>query len=250
MATVAIVVVLALAWMLVLARGRRRMPSPLESVERHHRTLAAVDLAARSSGEPTDARRARPDRRARREPRIARRSSGWSSSRLRVGTVAAIVAAVAAVGLAVVLSQARGHGQRSASSSHHGSTARSSTGRTPQPAPTTSTTTPAVVLTGRDAGSASYSVTSHDFVVNVSANGPCWIEARTRAGGEVIQSATMQAGENRAFAAHGSLWLRLGDPNNATVIVNDSPVDVSGRMDVPLNVAFTAGATSPAPTSR
>ncbi len=162
----------------------------------------------------------------------------------------AMVAAAAVVFLAAVVAVAILAEPSAKTPSHNASRSGSAVTRTTSPQPhhsaaqghgsPTSTTAPTLQPTTSTTAAAAYSAPSSNYVVALSASGPCWILASDVSTGRVIWTGTMRAGQTQQIPVTGSILLRLGAAFSVAVTLDGEPVVLPIGHASPFNVTFQA----------
>jgi hypothetical protein len=116
-------------------------------------------------------------------------------------------------------------------------------GTTTTTAPTTTTTWPAsfvAVATSAANKTATYSVPSSSYVVNVTgAAGAVWTVYRMGAANTLEFQGTVASGHTESLRMTGPSQVTLGSPHNARVSVGGSPVTLPTPLSAPLTLFFT-----------
>jgi len=188
----------------------------------------------------------------------AKRSASRQRRLAAQALVAATVALVVAAGAVYFALGGSGHGPGQASAPSTSLPTSRAAGATTSPttsphsttAPTapssssststTSTTLPKPVqLLSAIGGTDTYQLHSRTASIVVKVTGPCWVEVRAGSpAGQVVTEETLQTGQSATVT--GPAWIRLGDPPNASVLVDGTPTTVPGsKFGVPLNLDFT-----------
>ena len=178
--------------------------------------------------------------------------------RRRGSTVMIVVAAVVIFGvLAYVGSRRSGTGHPSHAATHATSTTTGSTRPTSTTAATsragtakkkhtkpTPTTVPTqIVAVSSTASRAIYPVGSDAYSLNLSASGPCWVDATTVATGSTLWTGTMQAGGSQVIHATGAVTVELGSPS-VSIALNGVPVVFPTPIQAPFTAAFQPAAVA------
>jgi len=184
---------------------------------------------------------------------------------LRWLEAAAVIAAFASAGTALVLVLAPAHGRsgvgapvpttahaRAVTTSPPrdqaapSTTAPASAPATTTPAPTPTTAARAApalpaYLVSTSSGTADYQLSNPSASIVVEASGPCWIEVRVgNSAGRVVYVGTLE--EGNISRVTGPAWIRLGDPVYARVTVNGDHMAIpDAKKAVPLDLQFTVG---------
>lgn len=87
---------------------------------------------------------------------------------------------------------------------------------------------------------ATYEVPTTADVVQLTASGPCWVEATDKATGSVLWMGTLSAGQSHSFPAAGTILIRLGQATNVTLAVSGTPVQLPAGFHSPFDVTFQA----------
>jgi hypothetical protein len=179
-----------------------------------------------------DARRTRP---AGGLGRLPLRGGGRSRTRTGAGAAVAVLA-LAVAGAATALALTDGVTQ------HHKGQGTDQPGGSTNPTspPATNGSPTALTPVSSNSGSATYSVPSSSFALEVSATGPCWVEAKpSAASAQVVYEGVLDAGATHTFSASGSIWLRVGYPGHIQVSLNGVPVQVpAAGASSPFNLTF------------
>lgn len=170
------------------------------------------------------------------------RPFGGSKARLgRRTKVGASAAGVVVVVGGVVIGLTVGGGQAAKHHPPSKAAAAAAKARTRTSAPFTpanSPTQPAVVELSNSTASATYQVSSSAFTVAVNASGPCWIEAKRSANStKTLYEGTLEAGTRHSIDTTGSVWVRLGAPENAQVSLDGTAVQLPPGSS-PFNLSF------------
>jgi RodZ C-terminal domain len=165
--------------------------------------------------------------------------------------VAAPAAAIAVVGVLIVILIVTGfhststHHEKGSSTAHSvGSTATAPGQRTipahRHPAATTTVPTPTVSAPSAvTAHSATYTVGPTTYTLNLSAvNGECWLEATNTANGSVLFSGTLLSGQSHSVSATGGVTVVAGAPQSFSATVNGAPVALPSGYQAPFTLTF------------
>lgn len=143
--------------------------------------------------------------------------------------LAAVVIAAAVVPAAVLSgASSTNHATRSATPR----TATGTHGSAPPPSPTQ------ITPVRSDENGAVYQLTSANYELAISANGPCWIDVLQGQGGPQIFEGTLAAGDVRTISAKGAVWVRVGDAAHMSATIDDIPVVMPGATGAPYDLSF------------
>jgi hypothetical protein len=148
-------------------------------------------------------------------------------------TLAAGVAAAAAAGGSIAWFESAPPSR--AASPRTAPAATPTTTVAPPPPPTT---VPPLVAQSVSSAGATYAVRSLPLELDLSLIGPCWAELRSGSpDGPLLFEGTLTSGSHRTWSALGGLFLRLGDPAAARLVVDGTAVSLPLVAD-PFDLTF------------
>jgi hypothetical protein len=166
--------------------------------------------------------------------RSARRPTLRPPTRRAWVTLAAGVAAAAAAGGSIAWSESAPPGR--AASPRIAPAAAPAPTVAPPPSPTT--VPPPLVAQSVSAAGATYAVRSLPLELDLTLVGPCWAELRSGSPeGPLLFEGTLTAGSHRTWSVLGGLFLRLGNPAAARLVVDGSAVSLPLVAD-PFDLTF------------
>jgi cytoskeletal protein RodZ len=87
--------------------------------------------------------------------------------------------------------------------------------------------------------------TSHDVVIQLTANEDCWVLLTNSGNGAQIFMGVIPAGSSRTFTEKKAVDIRLGNPGGVVLTVNGQRQNPNST--VPVTLSFTPGATTQSP---
>ncbi len=258
-----------------LSQPERRVRRPAARGETHDSTGAVPPVTAQGDEELPDGAEplvfdgARPrdhyePHRAESMPARSRRAEQVAldsmNRRPRRGIgVVLVVAAVVAFAALVYVGSRRGHPSAhpsttpttharsvTATTAHHALAGHSHTRSS-----TTTSTAPRqiVALTSSSTGaSATYSVGTASFTIDISASGPCWVDVTAAATGATLWTGTLQAGGTQTVPATGATTVELG-ATVASMTVDGTPVVFPTPMHTPFSATLQPAPSAAAPAT-
>jgi hypothetical protein len=157
--------------------------------------------------------------------------------------VASVGVAAVAVAAVVVVSLELGGGSSpsKAANGKPGSSNTTTSSSAPTTSSSTSTTVPSSITPVTvNASDVSYRAPATSYSITFTVSGPCWIGVEPSPDGPWVWEGTLDAGQQKVYAASGTSIIRVGAPAYLKVAVDGISVQLPASNTQPYNITFSS----------